>query len=258
MIDRPAIHVLLQGESGSGKDTFAATFPPPRLVWHLDGYGQDMPYVNNTIMGKAQQVGEMQNWVIAANLSVKYRDIIAADGGFTRVEYYSSDNPLAANVSELLETRAGLFAREQAAWKTLICGSLSSVALEARLSEQFVFNPQYKDPRKWYGAATESVERLIAMQKALSCNVVFICHIGKSQDDIGGEFLFGPDLPGRLSYSAGRYFNEMYRLYIMRDQAGVAHRALQTDGDGRYQCKTHVNAPNPCYPSYEALWTSWK
>ena len=264
-MERPPIHVLLMGESGSGKDTFAATFPSPRLVWHLDGYGQEMPYKNNKLLtsaenqyGQAKEIGPLQNWVISGGLSVTYQDVIDAQGGFTRIEYYSSDNPTMPNVSSLLETRMSLFTAEQASWKTLICGSLSSAALESRLTEQFVLNPQFKDPRKWYGAATEYVERLIMMQKALHCNVVFICHVNREKDDVGGEFLYGPDLPGRLSYSAGRYFNEMYRVYIMRDAAGVPHRVVQTDGDGRFQVKTHINAPNPCWPSYESLWVNWR
>ena len=125
--------------------------------------------------------------------------------------------------------------------------------------EQFILNPSYKDPRKWYGAATEYIERMVAMQKSLTCNVIFICHVSRDKDDVGGEFLFGPDLPGRLSYSAGRYFNEMYRIWIYRNPTtGEAQRVLQTDGDGRFQCKTHINAPNPCFPHYEALWANWR
>ncbi len=265
-MNRVPLHILLMGESGAGKDTFAATFPPPRLVWHLDGFGQEMPYMANKLLatpgnqfGQAQQIGELQNWVISQNMSVPLRDVVDAQGGFTRIEYYSSDNPKFPNVSETLELRMSMFAKEQANWKTLICGSLSSAALESRLMEQWILNPSYKDPRKWYGAATEYVERLVSMQKALTCNVIFICHVNREKDDVGGEFLFGPDLPGRLSYSAGRYFNEMYRVWIHRNpQTGEANRVVQTDGDGRFQCKTHINAPNPCYPSYEALWANWR
>jgi len=251
-MQRIPLHILLMGETGSGKDTFAATFPKPMLVWHLDGYGQEMPY-----MKKAQHVGEIQNYVMG-NSSINYRDIIAADGGPIRVEYFSSDNPIQPMVSQVLESRMANFTTEQHQWKTLVCGSLSSAALESRLYEQFILNAHFKDPRKWYGAATEYVERLIMMQKALVCNVIFICHVGRSMDEVGGEMLFTPDLPGRLSWSAGRYFNEMYRLYIMRSaETGVASRALQTDGDGRYQAKTHIDAPNPVYPHYESLWSEW-
>ena len=256
MSDRPIIHCLQMGESGAGKDTFAATFPKPMLVWHLDGFGQEMPYLNNVHFGKAQSQGEVLSYDLG-QAKVPYRDIVAGDGGFIRIEYFSSDNPTYPSAAAILESRMSYFYDEQSNWKTLVCGSLSSAALESRLNEQFVLNPQYKDPRKWYGAATEYVERLILMQKALSCNVVFICHINRTQDDVGGELMFGPDLPGRLSYSAGRYFNETYRIFVGTDQNGVRHRYLQTDSDGRYQCKTHINAPNPAFPSYEGLWAGW-
>lgn len=256
---RIPLHILLMGETGVGKDTFAATFPGPRIVWHMDGHGQDMPYMKN-----AQQVGELLSYNMGGHL-VPYRDIIAQDGSVTRIEYYSSDNPLNPTASNILESRMVNFTSEQQQWKTLIAGSLSSAALENRLYEQFVLNPQFKDPRKWYGAATEYVERLVMMQKALTCNVIFICHVGRSLDEVGGEMLFTPDLPGRLSYGAGRYFNEMYRIYIpyregkpiVNQETGKTERYLQTDHDGRYQVKTHIEADNPCYPHYESLWRKW-
>lgn len=252
-MQRIPLHILLMGETGAGKDTFAATFPKPMLVWHLDGHGQDMPYIKG-----AQQVGELQEYAFG-NIAIKYRDVIAADGGGIRIEYFSSDNPMQPMISSVLENRMAGFTAEQNQWQTLVCGSLSSAALENRLYEQFVMNPQFKDPRKWYGAATEYVERLVMMQKALTCNVVFICHIGRQMDDVGGEMLFTPDLPGRLSWGAGRYFPEMYRLYIWRDPNNMTktQRYLQTDGDGRYLAKTHIEADNPCYPHYESLWTNW-
>lgn len=256
-MQRIPLHILLMGETGAGKDTFAATFPKPMLVWHLDGHGQDGPYLNNKLIGRAKQVGELQNYVMGG-YSINYRDIIAADGGVVRIEYFSSNDPMQANMSDVLESRMSNFTSEQHQWKTLVCGSLSSAALENRLREQFVLNPHFKDPRKWYGAATEYVERLVTMQKALTCNVIFICHIGRQMDDVGGEMLFTPDLPGRLSWGAGRSFPEMYRLYIHRDPTTAAtQRVVQTDGDGRYQAKTHIDAPNPCYPHYESLWENW-
>lgn len=257
-IERPSLHVLLQGESGAGKDTFAATCPSPRMVWHLDGHGQEMPYIDNALLGRAKEVGELKTYGLGG-YSITYRDVVDAVGGFTRIEYYSSSDPIHPVAVDALETRAQMFGQEQVAWKTLICGSLSSLAVESRYRDQFVLNPHFKEPRKWYGAATESVERMIFAQKAFSCNTVFICHIARDKNEVGGEFLFGPDLPGRLAYSAGRYFNEMYRLYIYRDlEKKVTHRVLQTDGDGQYQCKTHVKAPNPCWPTYESLWQNWK
>lgn len=248
---RVPIHVLLMGESGVGKDTFAATFPKPMLVWHLDGYGQEMPYMKGAL-----EIGELQEYRLGnSNLNITYRDIQRPDG-LVRVEYFSSDDPQAPNVSVALSSRIS-FLRQEQGWQTLCCGSLSSAALEGRLYEQFVLNPQFKDPRKWYGAATEYVERLIASQKSLPYNVVFMCHVGQSRDEMDGSLVYTPDLPGRLSYGAARYFNEMYRVHVVQGEDGKRFRSVQTDHDGRYQAKTHIDAPNPCYPSYESLWVNW-
>jgi hypothetical protein len=259
---RPILHTLLMGESGAGKDTFAATYPGPMLVWHLDGHGQDAPYMDNKILeqrlgnGKSKAISGIQEYQLG-DAVIPYRDITMADDKFVRIEYFSSENPTYANAATVLEARMSFFSQEQDQWGALVCGSLSSVSTESRLNEQFVKNPTYKDPRKWYGAATEYLERLIFMQKSLRCNTVFICHIARQADDVGGEMLFGPDLPGRLSYQAGRYFNECYRVFVMPDEQGVRHRYLQTDNDGRFQCKTHIKAPNPCYPGYDELWSGW-
>jgi len=217
-----------------------------------------MVYVNHPLMGKAKQVGELQSYPIGGH-TIRYRDIIAADGSFTRIEYFDSVDPTVADASEMLESRRAFFAQEQDNWKTLICGTLSTAAVESRFREQFILNPQYKDPRKWFGAAADYVERLLFAQKSYRCNTVFTCHIGRDKDEVNEEFLFTPDLPGRLGYGAGRLFNEIYRVFIWRDEHGVPHRYLQTDGDGRYQCGTHIKAPNPLGPNpqYSGLWKVW-
>lgn len=41
----PPIHVLVYGDFGSGKSTFAATFPKPQLIFCFDAYGKEMPYL---------------------------------------------------------------------------------------------------------------------------------------------------------------------------------------------------------------------
>jgi hypothetical protein len=253
---RPPIHVLLTGDTGAGKDSLAATFPGPRLVWHLDGFGQEMAYMHHVKMGRARDVGELKEYSLG-NSKITYRDIVDARGDFTRIEYYSSDSPTAPNIAQVLEQRMGFFKQEAAQWKTLICGSLSSASLEGRLYEQYVLNPQFKDPRKWHGAATDYLERMVMMQKSLPINVVFICHVANHMDNVLGEMFFMPDLPGRLSYGAPRYFNEMYRVYVYKDDQGVNQRAVQTDSDGQYKAKTHIFAPNPCFADYEALWVNW-
>jgi hypothetical protein len=42
--ERPPMHVMVYGDSGTGKSTFAQTFPKPMLVWFWDPFGKDLPY----------------------------------------------------------------------------------------------------------------------------------------------------------------------------------------------------------------------
>lgn len=46
------LHLLLYGDTGSGKSTFAATFPKPMLVWCFDPHGKDMPYRRLGVKGE--------------------------------------------------------------------------------------------------------------------------------------------------------------------------------------------------------------
>ena len=49
--DRPIIHVVDYGPWGSGKSTFAATFPKPMLVIAFDPVGKEAPYIRRGIAG---------------------------------------------------------------------------------------------------------------------------------------------------------------------------------------------------------------
>lgn len=73
MIGRP-IHVLIYGDMGTGKSTFAATFRAcgNMLVWCFDPHGKDLPY------HKGGEVGELQTYEIAGYrgaVEILYRDI---------------------------------------------------------------------------------------------------------------------------------------------------------------------------------------
>lgn len=43
--DRMPVHCMTYGDSGTGKSTFAATWPKPMLVWCFDPFGKDIPYL---------------------------------------------------------------------------------------------------------------------------------------------------------------------------------------------------------------------
>ncbi len=69
------IHVLIYGDTGTGKSTFAATFRAAGnvLVWCFDAHGKDLPYHKG-----AKKVGELQTYEIGGqhgSVPITYRDV---------------------------------------------------------------------------------------------------------------------------------------------------------------------------------------
>lgn len=49
-IERPAINLMVYGDYGVGKSSFASTFPKPMLVCIFDGKGKDIPYWRQMVL----------------------------------------------------------------------------------------------------------------------------------------------------------------------------------------------------------------
>jgi len=65
------LHVLVYGDTGTGKSTFASTFKEAGnvLVWCFDPYGKDLPYHK-----EAKEVSELKTYQIG-QVEIMYRDI---------------------------------------------------------------------------------------------------------------------------------------------------------------------------------------
>lgn len=234
------IHALLLGKSGVGKDTFCATIPGSKLVWHLDGFGQETPYLDT-----AAEIGPVQVRQVGG-MDLRYRDLIAEDGSLTRIEYLSSDDIERPTGIQLFNTRVSEFRNELEVWDTLVCGSLSSIAIEGRYYEQFVVSPSKKDTLKWFGAAATAVERLVNMQKGWPCDVFLLGHLRREDEKVMGDREWIADLPGKqLPYNAQRYFSEVWHMYLTRQGDGSILRLIQTQASPEFQAKSHINAPDP-------------
>lgn len=256
-MERLPLHCLFMGRSGVGKDTIAATFPKDMLVIMADGFGQDMPYIRG-----AKSVSELKQMPFG-NATIPYREVEHEDGK-VRVEYFSSDDPTAPVAIELLEARMAALKYEVEAYKTIVFSSLSAIALEARFNAQYVTNPTAKGQAqlKWYGAASAFCERLFKWQAALPCNTIFTAHIQHEQDS-DGNMIYTIVLPGKLRFSPGNYFNEVYRLYAEKTVDGMV-RKIQTELDDKFEAKSQIDAPNGMIlvkgdkNIYENLWENWK
>ena len=251
MAKRIPIHVLDMGETGSGKDTFACTFPKPLLVWLFDPVGKETPYLKG-----AKKVGELQKYAIGIH-SIPFRDIEREDG-VVRVEYYHSEDPTNPNAYSRYLARMGVFHNEYPTWRTVVLSSVTYMEMEGRKWHQYLLNPSAKDPRQWFGGSTDLLEEMCMMRYAgLPMNLVVLAHIDEDKDELYGEIVRNPRAPGRMRKTFASAFSEHYHSYVMRKEDGTMAYALQTQNNGRFAAQTHIDAPAICYPHYESLWANW-
>lgn len=241
--EHPIIHCLVTGPTGYGKTKFAATYPKPMLVQFWDGFGNDMPYLDQGEAGELDYYEDGTPW----------RDI-QTPGGLIKIEYYHDEDPEDPSAYErYLNSLPYLNPQE---WATIICDSVSEAVKTARWYEQFALNPNAKGQAKmqWWGESADKIERVITGNfKSYQCNTAVIAHLADRLPKEDAPF-WPLDLPGRLSTGLPRSFGEVYLMRIVIDENGRRRRAVQTESDGTYMAKTHLDLPMFIDPHYDNLW----
>jgi AAA domain len=258
---RPPIHVLVIGDYGAGKSTFAATFPKPMLVFQFDAFGKDFPYLNRPGTEVSALFSDAKaDWVRTVSSTKSGKLLI-------RLEYYHElewteprevtrkagktirdVNPSAYNT--FLKRMAG-FHHEYEEWATVVLDSATPLEIAARRWDQFIVNPGAEDARQWYGASKDLLERMLFTRFAgLPMNVVVLAHIDDEKYEFQGKQRRVPMLPGKLRGSLGSQYQEVYHAYIVDN----GEYLLQTRTDALFACTSAIQAPNPCPPHYDALW----
>lgn len=255
-----ALKVVCYGDAGSGKSTFAATFPKPMVVFSFDPIGKDIPYL---LRGKMQPVGQLVVGKNAAgDVVVPVQQVLSPKGKLLiQVEHYIDTNPQRPQAYANFLTRMAMFEGELDNWKTVVFDSVTFMELMARKDSQYRLNPNSREPRQWFAASTDALEEMLMIRVgSLPMNVVVIAHIDEDKDEVNGVFVRNPKAPGRLGKGKGlaAAMVEVYRMYVGPDGEGGEHYLVQTQSNGSYNCATRINAPNPCEPVYANLWANEK
>ena len=258
MTERPPIHVLVYGETGSGKSTFAQTFPKPMLVLCFDPWGKHMPYT------KIGDVAPLASYQIGEKITIPYIDVTCPDG-LIRIEFFHDldiDTP-----TSFQAYRARMAAlQHEPDWVTLVTDSVTFMELSARKLDEKILNPlplgvsRYAkgsghDARTWYGAATDALEEMLCSRYAgLPINVVVIAHTNKKKTTSEGEMIQGAFAPGRLYERSllSAAYQEQYRCYT---DDGL--HLVQTKNRNGYVGTTQIEAHDPSHSVYENLWYHW-
>jgi hypothetical protein len=271
---RPHVHAVIYGFPGAKKSTCASTFPTPIYVCNFDGRSKAGPYL---------RTGDKVEDSRTKDLGVPIQRVYDGKTLVAEIHHYQDPDPERPDAF-------GLFRQEQrnfdpTKWGTWVFDSVTSGELAARLEQQFVINPNTKDPRQWFAGATDQLERqLVRRATSYECNAVVICHITEEYVDVPAskdapakridkrvefaertntegdvtrtQLVRSISAPGRLSkrHALISQYSECYRAYILfRD--GKQSWWLQTEPDEEWIANTQIPAPNPCTPDYDKLWS---
>lgn len=260
MADRWPVHVLPYGDFGSGKSTFASTFPNPMLVLMWDAYGKETPYLRGP------------NWEpspIQQGPFCPYRTVHSKKTGkmLKRIEYYhdttwvqpevvnrkagKSIKDMSPDAYHRFLKRMAAYGDEEVAWATVVCDSVTAMEIASRRWDQFTLNPDAQDARQWYGASKDMLERMLLGRLAgLPCNVVVCAHIDDQPFENQGRGRRMPMAPGKLRASLPSQYGEVYRSWV--DDRG--EHWMQTKSDGLWACTTQLELPEQIFPHYSSLW----
>jgi len=270
MTDYPPAHASVYGDSGAGKSTFASTWPKPMLVFCFDPYGKDGPYL------KRGEPGELMidqfNTPIRHVKSRKTGETIIQleyyhnDFGTPELQTFSGDKGYAWSRFKYevppdaywrFLHRMAVFHQEYEQWQTVVADSTTFMEIGARKWDQYVMNPQTKDPRQWWASSTDSLEEMLMVRfGGLPMNVVVLSHIDEGKDEAHGFFVRNPALPGRLRKNLAAAYGEFYRAYVDDDGAGGKSYELQTSQTKMWNAATQIDAPDPCLQHYQQLWAN--
>lgn len=251
---REPLHVLIYGDSGSKKSTFAATFPKPLLVFFFEALGKDAPYLRAGAAKSGRQGGLYPQ-----------QDVYDEKGEMIiRLEYYRDLDPTKPTAYSYFQER--FFSLQQHVygirvlptepqWQTLVFDSVTDLELAIRKNSQYKLNPTAKDPRQWFNESTNQLEETLMMSVgSLPINIITICHVDEDKDELQGTMVRNPAFPGRLRKRSSAAYAEFYNASVRRGEKGESVWFLRTQNDGFYNANSQILAPHGCEPTYEALW----
>lgn len=92
------------------------------------------------------------------------------------------------------------------------------------------YKPRHKDPRKAYGDMQDKILEMVKKFRDIPGKHVYMsAKMGKEKDEITGQFLWGPKMPGQQLGPALPYlFDEVFRYQIMAGPDNTRQRVLQT------------------------------
>lgn len=222
-LDKLKLHILVYGISGTGKTTFAGTFPKPYFFDFDRGMlslrGQDISY--ETYL----------------------------DEDLTRPDAYR----------RFLE-QMHRFKKSLNGFETIVVDSLTTLSESMMYHIQFLNGTITKQPtlQDW-GMGVAKLRDLFHEIMAFDCHTIVTAHEEMIKDELSGEIVnrplvIGQKLPPRIPL----WFDEIYRAQVGRDKNRNPVYQLLTTAMRRYTAKSRMNGKLKCFeelevPDYKSL-----
>lgn len=214
-LDKLRLHTLVYGNSGTGKTTFAGTFPDP----YFFDFNQGM-------------------------LSLRGENI-AYD------EYYDNLRRPDAYLKFLAQIEK--FKRDVKPFKTLVIDDWTSLGESTMRHIQLMNSNLDKTPNlhEWQMLVKKMHEALYDM-KLLDVNIVAVALEEILKDDITGEIKNQPLIIGKkLSERSPGWFDEVYRCQVGRDKDRKPVYQILTTSARRYVAKSRLSGRLHCFEELE-------
>ncbi len=270
---RTILHVLMGGHPTAGKSTCATTFPKPLIVKLFDGHGKDTPYLKWGMLHGAQIRSDFLYLTNGQNTGIVRRYIETQSAGTIIVEYFNDLSPdswayhwFTTSLKEKAFVQELQNANNPSGAGTLVIDSVTFMELSARkhwmsnVGKVGKRNDGTEDRWAPLNASTDYLEHdLIVELGGINTNYLVLAHYADAKVDVNGEQLYTISAPGRLMKNKELLaaFSEQYRAYVQRQGTERFH-LLQTRPSAQFQCATQIDAPDPCWQDYEALWGNWR
>jgi len=205
--DNMKLKVLVYGGSGTGKTTFASTFPKP-FYFDFDG----------------------------GMLSVRGKDI--------EYETYVDKSMLRPDAYERFNTKLEeLHAMTSLPYQTVVLDSITTMQEAVLRSIQSTNRTLGKQTtlQEW-GMLVGKMEDILYRINSLNVNIVAIAHEQIVQDEISSEIMVLPLIVGKkLPDRIGLWFDEVYNARVDRGQGGRPVYQMMTVADRKYKAKSRLN-----------------
>ena len=259
---------LVYGNPGLHKTFFAATFPKPLKVFMFDPPAKGLAY---HLQGNPGEIVDMSD-------GGKFQFITNEKGEIVvEIEYFNDSNPRAIGVSQnpcaYERFQTSLVSHMDEGWtiqgskkmyQSVVLDSFTFCERACLGMIEFKINPapggmqdSKHNAMQWAGQASSILMTdIIGVWPWIPCHSLVLAHVNDKRFDEQAKQLYGVSAIGtKLPVAMPGAFAEVYLMYKEFNEKKKQYEYwLMTESDGAYMAQTHIGAPNPCEPTWKALW----